>query len=548
MNSTAASLPLPFPRTWWVVPGRVLGGCYPGDPDPHRAEEKLRALFAAGIRRIICLQQADEVGRGGKPFVPYRDAWQALGGEQGHTVQWQRFPIPDMDIPQPGQMREILAAIDASETPVYIHCWGGHGRTGTVAGCYLLRQGCPLDEVFERMREARAHDAHLRSYPCPQTDAQREVVRACAKEEAAMQASVYEPESAPVYQWWQPVAPVLNRPLGALLGLACGDALGTTLEFTRPGPLPWQALLTGPHTEITGGGPFRLVAGQVTDDTHMACCLAASLAAHHGVFQAQDVASRYATWSRAAFDIGGQTRAALTAFTRHVDPSHSGLAIWRDRGRQAAGNGALMRCAPIAVLIPGTQDAAALARRQAAIDDALITHADPRCCLASACLVAAIAAGIQGATPETMHATAQDEIAPAARLLRHIMPEEEGAIAAAEADMLEDLHLATTADPDLYGAIYMAGAAMGFVRVAFRLAFWELLHAPSYAAGVIDAVNRGGDADTNGAIVGALLGAHYGMQAIPSKWLAAVLDCQPGSPWDGDWHPRAFYDLLTTSH
>ncbi|TVR43811.1 MAG: hypothetical protein EA402_08670, partial [Planctomycetota bacterium] len=296
------------------------------------------------------------------------------------------------------------------------------------------------------------------------------------------------PELSLVYQWWQPVAPELQRPLGALLGLACGDALGTTNEFARPGPQAWQPLLAGPHTEIIGGGPFRLTPGQVTDDTHMACCLAASLEAHHGVFNAQDVASRYTAWSRAAFDIGSQTRAALSAFAEEADPLACGLAIWRSRGRDAAGNGALMRCAPIAVLIPGAQ-----ARRQAAIDDALITHADPRCCLASACFVAALAAGIQGAAPETMHATAQNEIGPAARLLRHIMLEEEGAIAAAEADMVEDLHLATTADPDLYGAIDMAGGAMGFVRVAFRLAFWELLHAPSYAAGVIDAVNRGGD-------------------------------------------------------
>lgn len=362
-----------------------------------------------------------------------------------------------------------------------------------------------------------------------------------------MHPGVDEPESNPVYQWWQPVAAALNHPLGALLGLACGDALGTTLEFTCPGPQPWQPLLSGPHTAITGGGPFLLLPGQVTDDTHMACCLAASLAAHHGVFDAHDVASRYATWSRAAFDIGGQTSGALAAFVRHGDPSQSGLAIWRDRGRQAAANGALMRCAPIAVLVPGVQIAAAEVRRYAAIDDALITHADPRCCLASACFVAAVAAGIQGATTATMQATAQAEIAPAAKRVRQRLPEEEGAIAAAEADIAEDLHLATAADPDLYAAIDMAGGAMGFVRVAFRLAFWELLHAPTYSAGVIDAVNRGGDADTNGAIVGALLGSHHGLDAIPSEWLGTVLDCQPGSPWAGKWHPRVFYDILTNN-
>ena len=94
-------------------------------------------------------------------------------------------------------------------------------------------------------------------------------------------------------------------------------------------------------------------------------------------------------------------------------------------------------------------------------------------------------------------------------------------------------------DPQLYGPEVHLQDQEGFVRVAFRLAFWELLHAPSFAAGVIDAANRGGDADTNAAIAGALLGAHHGRVAIPDAWVGRAILGDPspwdplGLPWDG---------------
>jgi ADP-ribosylglycohydrolase len=87
----------------------------------------------------------------------------------------------------------------------------------------------------------------------------------------------------------------------------------------------------------------------------------------------------------------------------------------------------------------------------------------------------------------------------------------------------------------------------GFVRVAFRLAFWELVHAGSFEAGLIDVVNRGGDADTNGAVTGALLGSLYGEAHIPSTWRARVLDAlqdEPPSPLRDTYHPRRLLDLI----
>lgn len=171
--------PHPFPATWWIEPGRLLGGCYPGALDPEEALVRLRALHDLGIRTIIALQPEDELGRGGLPFAPYAEAWRRIGGD---GVAALRFPIPDMGVPAPATMRAVLDAIrDALQTreaPVYLHCWGGHGRTGTVAGCHLVESGLEPDEALRRIAAARRHDPKLSQVESPQTPPQRDFLRA----------------------------------------------------------------------------------------------------------------------------------------------------------------------------------------------------------------------------------------------------------------------------------------------------------------------------------------------------------------------------------
>jgi ADP-ribosylglycohydrolase len=161
----------------------------------------------------------------------------------------------------------------------------------------------------------------------------------------------------------------------------------------------------------------------------------------------------------------------------------------------------------------------------AAADEAAITHWDPRCQLASAALDAAIAAALtsgKALKPDDMLQAAFDS-QPHARARAVERNPESSLVVAAGADIDSDLRSATADDPALNAPDLHLHEHMGFVRVAFRLAFWELFHAPTFEAALVDVVNRGGDTDTNGAITGALLGAFMGESAIPQRWSGPML-------------------------
>jgi ADP-ribosylglycohydrolase len=334
-----------------------------------------------------------------------------------------------------------------------------------------------------------------------------------------------------------PAAVDPDRGRGVLLGLSVGDALGTTLEFTSPSATPLPALVRGPHRTIVGRGPFSVSPGQVTDDTQMACCLAASLMTH-GRLDIEDVAARYLGWRLHAFDVGKQTSAALSQLALGVPADVAGQEVWLEGRRRQAGNGSLMRTAPIGVFFADRPDE----RRSASLDDAAITHFDPRCQLACASFNTAIAEGVTGtADPYRMTELAGAEIRTSARYLIERHGEESQAIRAAAKELLTDLDSAADSNPHLYGPdIHLLNHA-GFVRVAYRLAFWHLLHTRSFEDAIIDTVNRGGDADTNGAITGALLGALYGESGIPAEWRQSVLHALLGdggsSPLASAYHP-----------
>jgi len=171
---------LPFERSWWIDRRGVIGGRYPGTPDPAESADLLARLLDVGVRVVINLQEADERNYAGETFPSYAPAFERLAAQRGGEVEVMRFPVRDGDVPTPAQMRDILGAIDRALRAgrrVYVHCWGGHGRTGTVAGCWLKQCGAACDDAFAAIAAARRDDPDLAEEPAPQTPAQRDFVR-----------------------------------------------------------------------------------------------------------------------------------------------------------------------------------------------------------------------------------------------------------------------------------------------------------------------------------------------------------------------------------
>jgi len=143
---------VPYPNTYWVVPGCLLAGEHPGDLTEEFRSTRLSGLIDAGIRIFIDLTLEREM-------EPYCTSLRDLAEERGLEVTALRVPIPDRDIPSVATLRCILDVIDrciANEEPVFVHCFGGIGRTGTVVGCHLQRHGLTTqNDVMDKIAELR---------------------------------------------------------------------------------------------------------------------------------------------------------------------------------------------------------------------------------------------------------------------------------------------------------------------------------------------------------------------------------------------------------
>ncbi len=285
-----------------------------------------------------------------------------------------------------------------------------------------------------------------------------------------------------------------DRYRGCLLGLACGDALGTTIEFQPPGSFE-------PITEIVGGGPFGLAAGQWTDDTAQALCLAESLVACHG-FDAKDQMDRYCRWWKTGylsctgdcFDIGVTTARALARYAATGDP----YAGTPDGG----GNGCLMRLAPVPMFFAADP---ALAMRMAGAS-ARTTHGAPAAVDAARAFGAILAGLLRGEPKEAV--LAPDYVGPRGRVWdggRRLHRE----VALVLAGSYKDRE-----PPAIQGR--------GYAVRALEAALWAFDRGADFADVVRRAANLGDDADTTAAIAGQLAGACYGVRGIPARWRKAV--------------------------
>lgn len=182
----------PFPKTWWVKDKQLLAGCFPGTPEPNGTEQRVASLVEAGIRTFVCLQPVGECNREGKTFPNYEPVLKKLQSGLKESLQFYRFAVADTTAPAPKQMAEVLDAIDSSlaqKRPVYIHCWGGHGRTGAVIGCWLVRHGLSGKAALAKLEELRANYPEIDQEPTPPFPQQRKLVSQWADLDPALLSS-----------------------------------------------------------------------------------------------------------------------------------------------------------------------------------------------------------------------------------------------------------------------------------------------------------------------------------------------------------------------
>jgi ADP-ribosyl-[dinitrogen reductase] hydrolase len=277
---------------------------------------------------------------------------------------------------------------------------------------------------------------------------------------------------------------VEDRFRGCLLGLAVGDAVGTTVEFKPRGSFT-------PLTDMVGGGPFNLQAGQWTDDTSMALCLATSLVECAG-FDAKDQMERYCRWADEGylsstgkcFDIGATVAAALRKFRQTGDP-FSGLS-----DPQTAGNGSIMRLAPVALFYyPDIKTA-----EHFSMESSRTTHGAEECLDACRLFARMIVRALLGENKEEV--TLADGVS-----------------------FIGSPKIVTIARGEYLQKHIDEIRGSGYVVASLEAALWSFMNTDSYKDAVLTAANLGDDADTTAAVCGQLAGAYYGETGIPPAWL-----------------------------
>lgn len=466
------SPPKPLAESYWVIPGRLLAGKYPGGKNLQDLERRLGPLLDAGFDGFLDLTEAGE--------MPAYDAYLPP------NVQHVRQPIKDHGVPRDAaHMADVQASLDAllqQGRRVYVHCRAGIGRTGVVVACHLIEQGLTPTAALSRLNELWQGSDRSDTWPeVPETDEQKQFILAYTP--------VSDPTRAPDVM--DAARTLRERFQGALVGLAVGDALAVHTQFRKPGTFPMVG-------DLLGGGPFELPRGAWSDDTAMALLLAESLLESEG-FDAHDQIQRYCRWQREGY---GSATGQCVGISANVARSLA-TALYKRQPFSGSHDPEQLDKDPLSRVAPAV----------------MYFFADPDASVARP----AEAARITAQAPLVL-----DCVRLLAAMLRQALA---GRDKATVLKPPRESWMTPSTRPELL-AVYEGSytrrmppeiAGNGHILATLEAALWAFYRGETFREGALLAANLGWDSDVVTATYGQLAGAYHGVSAIPGIWRNSLM-------------------------
>jgi len=468
----------PLANSFWIEPGRLLAGEYPGAatsaatlaPTSAATQVRLAQLINAGISYFIDLTQAGEL-------APYDHLLPEVH-DDGRYLIYVRKTIRDHGIPSPNEMVEILdyiaRALEVGHQ-VYVHCRAGIGRTNTVTGCWLRRRGFAGPEAIEHLNTLWKANARATTWPhVPETHQQEEYVL-----------DWKEPgEDLPLTDLGgelKVVADLRERYRGALLGLAVGDAMGAITQYGLPGQFTAVA-------DMQTGGHWQLARGAWTDDTAITLCVAESLLTLDRC-DIGDQLERYRRWQTGGYlSSDGQCVGITAAVTEALHAQD--FAEHNSKSARPTAQG-LVRVGAVVLYSAILPEQVLLWVEQVV----RVTHQAPDVLAAAQYYACLLLAAVQGSSRTSL-------LADANALLPKVANEP-------WASLKTYPHRTPTLKGAVVDELLLVLAVLGSTL--------------SYREGLLKLTNMGGDSDIRGALYGQLAGALYGIHNIPRGWSRALL-------------------------